>query len=70
MDQTQKNNFVFDIHVEIGVYKSDSPVPEISKFRMNTTQAQFVIPVDTKPEKVVFDPRTVLLAKVDFAEAK
>lgn len=70
LDQTQKTNFVFDMPVEIGLYKSDSPVPSISKFRMNTSQGEFIIPVDSRPEKVVFDPRTVLLAKVDFTEAK
>ena len=68
--QSQKTNYVFDVPVEIGIYQTGSPVPKISKFRMNSKIAQFAIPVDTRPEKVVFDPRTVLLAMVDFSERK
>jgi hypothetical protein len=37
---------------------------------MNTKLAQFIIPVDTKPEKVIFDPRNVLLALAEFNEEK
>ncbi|KAA9036098.1 M1 family metallopeptidase [Ginsengibacter hankyongi] len=69
-DQSQKTHYVFDVPVEIGIYQTGSPVPKISKFRMNSKTAQFAIPVDTRPEKVVFDPRTVLLAMVELSERK
>lgn len=69
-DQSQKTNYVFDVPVEIGIYQTGSPVPKISKFRMNSKIAQFAIPVDTRPEKVLFDPRTVLLAMVELSERK
>jgi len=70
LEQSQTKNYVFDVHVEIGVYETGSPVPKISTFRMNSTTAQFEIPADAQPGKVVFDPRTVLLAKVEFGEGK
>lgn len=70
LDQAQKNDYVFDVFVEIGLYKSGSLVPVISKFRMNTKSGGFIIPTDGKPEKMVFDPRTVLLAQTEFNEEK
>jgi aminopeptidase N len=70
LDQSQKKDYVFDVPVEIGIEKSGSLIPEISRFRMNTKLAQFIIPVDTKPEKVIFDPRNVLLALAEFNEEK
>ena len=70
LDQSENNHYLLDVPIEIGIYKTDSLAPEISKFRMNKKIDEFVIPVDRKPKKVVFDPRTVLLAIVDFHEAK
>ena len=70
LDQAQKKNYLFDVPVEIGIYETGSTIPKILKFRMNTKISQYVIPADAKPEKVVFDPRTVLLAMVEFGEAK
>ena len=70
LDQSQRKDYVFDVPIEIGIEKSGSLIPEISRFRMNTKLAQFIIPVDTKPEKVIFDPRNVLLALAEFGEKK
>ena len=68
LDQSQTKKYLFDVPVEIGIYGVKSLVPEISTFRMNTKQAEFIIPVNARPEKVVFDPKTVLLAMVEFNE--
>ncbi|HVS95180.1 MAG TPA: M1 family metallopeptidase [Puia sp.] len=68
LDQLPKDNFLFDLPVEIGVYEGNMPVPKVSRFRLNTKTAAFEIPAYTKPEKVVFDPRTVLLARIDFSQ--
>ena len=69
LDQSQKRKYLFDVPVEIGIYTADSLLPKISTFKINTQKAQFTIPVNGKPDKVIFDPRTVLLAKVEFREA-
>jgi aminopeptidase N len=68
LDQSQTKKYLFDVPVEIGIYGVKTLVPEISTFRMNTKQAEFIIPVNARPEKVVFDPKTVLLAMVEFNE--
>lgn len=69
LDQSQKKNYEFDVPVEIGIYENGNVVPQITRFRMNSKTARFTIPVNTKPDKVVFDPRTVLLARAKFDEA-
>ena len=68
LDQSQQKKYLFDVPVEIGIYTADSLLPKISTFKMNTKITEFTIPVNSKPDKVIFDPRTVLLANVEFGE--
>ena len=68
LDQSQQKKYLFDVPVEIGIYTADSLLPKISTFKMNTKTTEFTIPVNSKPDKVIFDPRTVLLANVEFGE--
>ena len=70
LNQSQMKDYLFDVFVELGLYKSGSLIPVISKFRMNKKQVEFIIPADSKPDKIVFDPRTVLLAQTEFIEEK
>lgn len=70
LEQLPKKDFLFDMPVEIGVYQSGSPVPKITRLRFNSKSASFTIPADAQPDKVVFDPRTVLLARAKFEEVK
>ena len=68
LDQSQQKKYLFDVPVEIGIYTADSLLPKISTFKMNTKITEFTISVNSKPDKVIFDPRTVLLANVEFGE--
>ena len=68
LDQSQQKKYLFDVPVEIGIYTADSLLPKISTFKMNTKTTEFTIPVNSKPDKVIFDPKTVLLANVEFGE--
>jgi hypothetical protein len=52
------------------VYKTGALLPENVKYPMNTTKQEWVLPADAKPERVVLDPRTVLLASWEFEEEK
>lgn len=70
LEQVEKNGYLFDLPFELGLYKPGSLLPEINKLRLNTKQAEYSIPIDIKPERMVFDPRTVLLAEVEFGEGK
>ncbi len=66
LEQNQVSGVLFDVPVEIGVYKTGSLVPQIIKFRLNTKQKTYSIRVKTNPDKVIVDPKTVLLAQIDF----
>ena len=66
LEQHQAGEYIFDVPVEIGVYTAGSTVPKIIKFRLNTKQKIHTIRLKVNPDKVIVDPRTVLLAQIDF----
>jgi len=66
--QAQKANYVFDVPVEIGAYKTGNTTPDIATFRLTKKQSSITINVDAKPEKLIVDPRNILLATVDLKE--
>jgi aminopeptidase N len=70
LEQKQSGEFIFDLPVELGIYKKGNHSPQIMKLRMNTKMRDQQIPMDVNPEKIIIDPRTVLLAATDFEEEK
>ena len=69
LDQVQKNGYQFDLDVEVGVHKQGELVPEIYNVAVSRGTARLSIDVIDKPEKVVLDPRYVLLAEGQLVEA-
>lgn len=70
LDQEQKDGFVFDIPVEIGLFQNDKVLPVIKKVHLDSLHGHFSIPIGAGPDKVVIDPRTVLLAQWELVETK
>ena len=68
LSQAQNEGFTFSVDVEIGVYTSGDPLPSIHKLPLTGTSGRLSIPFAEKPERVVVDPRTVLLAQWAFTE--
>ncbi len=66
LDQNHAGEYLFDVHLEIGIYKQGSDIPEIVKIRLNKKQNTYTIRAKTAPEKIIIDPRTILLVQVDF----
>lgn len=66
LSQTQAGDFLFSLPVEIGWYKKGKTTPIIVK--MNLTQRQLTksFIIEGKPEKLVFDPRNILLSNTSF----
>jgi aminopeptidase N len=64
LDQTQPNTFSFPLEVEI--VSNGNQNLELKKVTMNTKQSVFTFPLDTRPASVILDPRTALLAEIDF----
>lgn len=66
LQQTQSSRTPFDFPIEVAIYKAGNAAPEIKKFTVNSLQTSFNIPSATKPDLLLLDPRTVLLAEIDF----
>ena len=68
IQQTQPTGYLFETPVEIQVREPGVKKPLDFKFIINAKNVQFKIPLSKKPELVLFDPRTVLLADIDVKE--
>lgn len=66
LTQAQKDGSIFSVPVEIGIYKKGQLVPDIRKVELTGTTGQFKVEYDGEPERVVIDPKTVLLAEWTF----
>lgn len=65
LQQTQSSGFIFDVPVEIVIYDNGA-IPKNLKYTLNTKQTEYRIPAEVKPSLILLDPRTVLLAEIDF----
>jgi aminopeptidase N len=61
LDQTQTGDVVFNVPVEIGLYKLGSATPTILKMNLAKKQQVQTFMVEGMPDKLEFDPRNVLL---------
>jgi aminopeptidase N len=62
--QTQSN--VFSFPIEIKIVSAESNNSEIKRVNVSSKQSTFTFPLDSKPTSITLDPRTVLLAEIDF----
>lgn len=67
LEQTQPGDYLFDVPVEIGIYKTGGDAPQIIKLKLDTRQKIYSIPLRATPGNVVVDPATRLLAQVDIS---
>ena len=70
LQQTQAKNYKFDFPIEIGLYKSGTELPEISTYSFDKVTTEIIIPSALKPEKIILDPRMILLATWEVSEVK
>lgn len=68
--QTHDQQFQFDFRLELAVYHSGKIIPEISSHSFNSKRLELTLASETKPEKLILDPRTILLASWEFEERK
>ncbi len=66
LTQMQSSGFLFDTPIEFQVYEEGNKAQKVMKFTLNEKNALYKIPCPTKPSLVLIDPRTVLLADMDF----
>ena len=70
LEQIQSGGFLFDLPIELAIYKKGNPSSQLLKFRLTKQSMDQSIAMGEYPEKVIMDPRTVLLASVDLQEEK
>jgi aminopeptidase N len=63
LKQTQTDGTTFSVPVEIGIYKKGQLVPDVRKVELSSVSGQFKIQYEGEVERIVIDPRTVLLAE-------
>ncbi|MGI9202622.1 MAG: M1 family metallopeptidase [Woeseiaceae bacterium] len=68
LSQTQSDDFKFSVVVEIGIFGNGELVPTIHHLPLTGESGRLSISLADKPERVVIDPRTVLLANWSFTE--
>jgi len=61
LTQSQSGDFLFNVPVEVGYYKTGSTTPTILKMNLSRQQEVFSFPAPSAPEKLELDPRNVLL---------
>jgi aminopeptidase N len=66
LNQTQTSGLIFETPIEFQVYEAGNKTPLNAKFMINAKSNQFKIPISSKPALIIMDPRTVLLADIDF----
>lgn len=68
LSQTQYDTFAFSVDVEIGIHSNGDLLPSIHRLSMTGKNGRLSIPLADRPERVVVDPRTVLLAHWSLTE--
>jgi aminopeptidase N len=68
LEQTQQGDIVFNVPVEIGVYKSGSPTPIILKMNLTKKHGVQTFTVTGTPDKVALDPNNILLSNNSISE--
>ena len=66
--QSDIDSHAFSFDVEIGLFAADDVLPEIHTMNFSAGKGQLTVPQDSKPARVVVDPRTVLLAQWTLLE--
>lgn len=65
LEQNQSAAFIFTIPIEFMLYNTNG-TSKLIKLNMNSKSSRHTIPLDQMPAHVVADPRTVLLAAIQF----
>ena len=68
IQQVQNDGYLFSFPIEFGIYEEGKVAPTVEQRSVTKRKSSYSIPADLKPNKVVIDPRTVLLANWSFNE--
>jgi len=63
LEQSQEGNYIFQLPIEMGIKQGNQAIKMV-KLNLNSKTLDQEIPMKNKPEKIIFDPRLVLLAQI------
>lgn len=66
LDQTQENEQLYNLHLEIGVYYANQEKPEILAVNLNQKTNSFSFKLNSQPIAVVLDPNVKILMDTHF----
>ncbi|MDP6200990.1 MAG: M1 family peptidase, partial [Candidatus Marinimicrobia bacterium] len=70
LDQVQNDGYLFNMPLQIGIYKPGETTPVIETIQVNKKRNSFTIKVDTEPKKIVLDPNLWVLMEAAFEKKK
>jgi aminopeptidase N len=70
LDQVQKDGSLFEMPIQVAIYKLDEKAPMIETIYVNRTSNTFTFSLDYEPEKIVLDPESWVLMESTFKKAK
>jgi aminopeptidase N len=70
MDQIQNGDLIFDLPVEIAIYKKGSSAPTFLKIHLDKKHKTQTFKLNDAPEKLEIDPKNVLLCESSMMEMK
>ena len=66
--QVSREGSSYTLPVEIEIHRNGQALPDIQKITVTPSATKFTLPVETAPDQIVLDPRTVLLAQWTFVK--
>ena len=70
LDQTQTDDSLFKMPLEVGLYLAEQKDPQIEVLQVNEKSNIFTIKVDSEPENVSLDPNTWVLMEANFIKSE
>ena len=68
LEQVQNSGHLFSFPIEFGIYNEGEVLPSVMQRNVSQKKSSYSIPAKLKPNRLVIDPRTVLLATWTFKE--
>ncbi len=62
LEQVQNSGHLFSFPIEFGIYNEGEVLPSVMQRNVSQKKSSYSIPAKLKPNRLVIDPRTVLLA--------
>ncbi|MBC8346243.1 MAG: M1 family metallopeptidase [Candidatus Marinimicrobia bacterium] len=66
LDQVQNDGYLFNMPLQVGIYKPGETMPVIKTIQVNKKRNSFTIKVDAEPEKIILDPNLWVLMEAEF----